>query len=479
MTILVNKHFPHLTITSQALEQAQAQAAQLNMTEEELGTAAEYAQTREDESIPRDFTPEQVNKVMRFAEIFDSVAEQTVDLILENDQTKARDPANYKYEAYTEGPVPQTVNAEAAQTVVIPALETLAIAKQIENAKAQAKQRGVNERTVLIDVLKNIFTQKYGENVTVAVKSITEEGKPYNVTAYKGVSKEIISGRNNYTQKEMIVISQISSIIENAEYLASRKPESTNDRVVRFDYFKTKTKIGSKKYDVYFDVEVSKGLNKYYTHRINQMELKENAGSGAEVEGVQFTPATTQNPGSDTIIPNPAQNVNGDLSTGLGANGEYVIPGETGAAEYELPPAAQTQETRTQAAETEYQMPGEAAGDYLLPEDLAPEPIPQTRVADKPAKTALPGRGAAATADGMRPDIVKNLPAAAAYTAKNADTLDHAVKQAERLVFGTFAIPQSEKANVRTELKTNKTSENTGPKNKEKPHNNAVFQWSE
>ena len=80
MTILANKHFPHLTITSQALEQAQAQAAQLNMTEEELGAAAAYAQTQDSESIPRDFTPEQVNKVLKFAEILNGLAERTAGI---------------------------------------------------------------------------------------------------------------------------------------------------------------------------------------------------------------------------------------------------------------------------------------------------------------------------------------------------------------------------------------------------------------
>lgn len=80
MTILANKHFPHLTITSQALEQAQAQAAQLNMTEEELGAAAVYAQTQDSESIPRDFTPEQVNKVLKFAEILNGLAERTAGI---------------------------------------------------------------------------------------------------------------------------------------------------------------------------------------------------------------------------------------------------------------------------------------------------------------------------------------------------------------------------------------------------------------
>ena len=202
-------------------------------------------------------------------------------------------------------------------------------------------------------------------------------------------------------------------------------------------------------------VIVNKDMNsgRYYMHAVfdeNGEYIYKIKDSDEAITGpVQKAPNTRTTSESNFIIPNPAQNVNGDLSTGLGENGEYVIPGETGAAEYELPPAARTQEARTLAA-----VPAQA-------------------------RTAQPGRGAAATADGMRPDIVKNLPAAAAYTAKNADILDHAVRQAERLVFGTFAIPQSEKANVRTELKTNKTSENTGPKNKEKPHNNAVFQWSE
>lgn len=202
-------------------------------------------------------------------------------------------------------------------------------------------------------------------------------------------------------------------------------------------------------------VNKDRNSGRYYMHAVfdenGEYIYKIKDSDGAYTRSEQKARNTGTPSESNSIIPNPAQNVNSDLSTGFGENGEYLLPGETGTAEYELPSEAQTQEARTQAAETEYQMPGEVAGEYLLPEDLAPEPRPQPAAPER-TRTAQPG--VTATADGMRPDIVKNLPAAAAYTAKNADILDHAVRQAERLVFGTFTIPQSEKADVRTELKT-------------------------
>ena len=141
---------------------------------------------------------------------------------------------------------------------------------------------------------EKVLTELGGTKVK-QIKSVTFNGKAYNVSLPKNVVGKVVSDVNMSPEK-LAVFDQIDEIITEANYIGSGKyiPHNTKQKqTVRFDYFETDVKIGNDDYVVSFDVEVFPNVNNYRTHKITKIDLMKvpDADVGPEPTATRTTPS--------------------------------------------------------------------------------------------------------------------------------------------------------------------------------------------
>lgn len=173
------------------------------------------------------------------------------------------------YEKYTNEdgiiPIQKKINEQITD---IPMDELDDASQSLSVALDDSTSTGVSMNKILKNVYGQLFddySSEYSKPITV--KNLDENGNAYNVSVNKNVVDELANKSGKYPEK-FVIIPYLKQIIENANYVDSGKPDHGSNQVVRFDYLKSKIKIGDATYDVYMDVSVFPNVKNYKNHMV-------------------------------------------------------------------------------------------------------------------------------------------------------------------------------------------------------------------
>lgn len=203
------------------------------------------------------------------------LAEQEAAKAEEAQQAEAQEKTGYQKKQFIpyDGPVPQTVDNVQQETVTIDDASYAHVQRIVEEAQAEAETK-LSVRSIVKSALRAAFGSRFDQK-HVTVDNVQFDGQPYVVALFKGMIGKLVSDPS-LTVEKLSVLSNIEDVVRNASYLTSSgvdRSQQSKERVVRYDYLSSRTKINGQDYNAILTVEAYDYQNKMKTYRLENIEM--------------------------------------------------------------------------------------------------------------------------------------------------------------------------------------------------------------
>ena len=203
------------------------------------------------------------------------LAEQEAAKAEQAQQAEAQEKTGYQKKQFIpyDGPVPQTVDNVQHETVTIDDASYAHVQRIVEEAQAEAETK-LSVRSIVKSALRAAFGSRFDQK-HVTVDNVQFDGQPYVVALFKGMIGKLVSDPS-LTVEKLSVLSNIEDVVRNASYLTSSgvdRSQQSKERVVRYDYLSSRTKINGQDYNAILTVEAYDYQNKMKTYRLENIEM--------------------------------------------------------------------------------------------------------------------------------------------------------------------------------------------------------------
>lgn len=272
------------------------------------------------------------------------LAEQEAAKAEQAQQAEAQEKTGYQKKQFIpyDGPVPQTVDNVQQETVTIDDASYAQVQRIVEEAQAEAKDKA-NIKGIVRSALRALFGNRFDQK-QVTVDGLQFDGQPYVVSLFKNAINKVVSDPG-MTVEKLSVLSNIEDVIRNASYLTSSdvdRRQKSKERVVRYDYLSSRTKINGQDYNAILTVEVYDYQNKMRTYRLENIEMTPvdspyatgpvPALAGNDRNSVQYqlrTGPRNSVASSDSILSDGSKNVNTENISNLESLNDANVPPAT------------------------------------------------------------------------------------------------------------------------------------------------------
>ena len=277
------------------------------------------------------------------------LAEQEAVKAEQAQQAEAQEKTGYQKKQFIpyDGPVPQTVDNVQQETVTIDDASYAHVQRIVEEAQAEAETK-LSVRSIVKSALRAAFGSRFDQK-HVTVDNVQFDGQPYVVALFKGMIGKLVSDPS-LTVEKLSVLSNIEDVVKNASYLTSSgvdRSQQSKERVVRYDYLSSRTKINGQDYNAILTVEAYDYQNKMKTYRLENIEMTPVASPSA----TGYVPALAgndQNPVQYRLRTDPPESVASSSTNILASNAENVntenISNLESLNDANVPPATPTQD---------------------------------------------------------------------------------------------------------------------------------------